>query len=309
MTSSFDEARHYLSSSARPLEQALAAFHFDGGNFDGGSFDSGSFHSANREPAEQALAQFQNADGGFGNAIEPDIQMPQSSVVCTTVGLQTAAQLDLKSSHPIVRKALDYLTDQFDPVINCWAATPDTVNHYPHAPWWHIDPDVEINPDTLSINPGVEAASYFIRWGRRDFDDWLKATLLHTNKPEHHQLLCLIRLFNTPGISSDLRRTIQQTLADSLEAVVETDPSKWAGYCLKPLSLIASPTDFFAERFTHSIHLQLDYEQRQQTQAGAWLPAWNWGGNYPDSWEVAAAQWSSVLTLDMARKLKAFGIT
>ena len=93
-----------------------------------------------------------------------------------------------------------------------------------------------------------------------------------------------------------------------MDTVVETDPSKWAGYCLKPLSLISAPTDFFAEQFMTSINLQLDYEQTQQTQAGAWLPSWDWGGSFPETWQVAGRQWSSVLTLDMARKLRAFDV-
>jgi len=64
-----ERAAGFMRSKARPLERACHAFHF--GN-------------AGRDPVLNALATYQNADGGFGRGLEPDLTLPDSSALCTT---------------------------------------------------------------------------------------------------------------------------------------------------------------------------------------------------------------------------------
>ena len=59
-------ARAFIVAHARPLERAWYAYQFESG------------------PAEavlDTLAAFQNADGGFGHGLEPDVQLPNSSAI------------------------------------------------------------------------------------------------------------------------------------------------------------------------------------------------------------------------------------
>ena len=67
-----DKARAFLAEGARPREQARLAFHLDG---------------ADADAVIHELAQFQNADGGFGHALEGDFRLPDSSPLATWVGL------------------------------------------------------------------------------------------------------------------------------------------------------------------------------------------------------------------------------
>ena len=68
----FTRARDFIYSKARPLERAMFAFHFEGGAVD---------------DVLIALSQFQNEDGGFGQALEPDLRTPTSSALATGEGL------------------------------------------------------------------------------------------------------------------------------------------------------------------------------------------------------------------------------
>lgn len=69
----YAQARRFLLESPRPLEAALFRYRFEEG-------DAAAVYSE--------LARFQNPDGGFGNALEPDIHAQASSVVATTTALQ-----------------------------------------------------------------------------------------------------------------------------------------------------------------------------------------------------------------------------
>ena len=88
---SFDRARRGIHASGRKLEQLR--FHH-------------AFVGPIGEDVALELRTFQNADGGFGHGLEPDFQLPESSPMATTIGLQIAAELELPSSHPVVVAAL-----------------------------------------------------------------------------------------------------------------------------------------------------------------------------------------------------------
>ena len=64
----FEKARAFIRSQARPIDQGLFAFHFE----------SGSSLEVLRD-----LEKFQNADGGFGHGLEPDIRLSKSSPMAT----------------------------------------------------------------------------------------------------------------------------------------------------------------------------------------------------------------------------------
>lgn len=288
----FERGSSYITDNGRPLECALYKYEFS---------------NQPNDESRHCLIAFQNNDGGFGNALEPDIRLPGSSVLCTTVGLQLAVEMGLDSSDFIVQSALDYLSTQFDNKLQCWQATPLAVNDYPHAPWWHREASGEVNKQALVMNPGIEVASYFVRWGRSDFEEWLDHALQAVQNPEQHELLCLARLADTPNLSSDMRVLLQNLITGCADSKIESVPENWGGYCLKPLTIIQAPDHFLAPGFANAISAQLDFEEAQQEDSGAWLPPWDWGGNYPDSWQQARREWSGILTLDMLRRLKKFG--
>ena len=70
---SFEKARTFVIDQGRELERRLLSYYFDDGT-----------------PAAvlDELASYQNQDGGFGNGLEPDIQLPDSSVITTTIALR-----------------------------------------------------------------------------------------------------------------------------------------------------------------------------------------------------------------------------
>ena len=96
---SFEKARTFVMEQGRELERRLLSYYFDDGT-----------------PAAvlSELASYQNQDGGFGNGLEPDIQLPDSSVITTTIALRILREVGATSDDEIVRKAIQYLLAEYD---------------------------------------------------------------------------------------------------------------------------------------------------------------------------------------------------
>jgi hypothetical protein len=65
-------AKEFIYKNARLLDRKRYEFHFEGGT---------------KEEVISVLRAYQNQDGGFGNALEPDIRCPQSQPVPTEMAL------------------------------------------------------------------------------------------------------------------------------------------------------------------------------------------------------------------------------
>ena len=100
------------------------------------------FGSGSKEACLKALMAYQNADGGFGNGIEPDITCPTSS----GIGVETALW---------IMDVLDGFDSQAATALVSWIADnqtqagdiphlPKDMADYPHQPWWK-------NPDGQRI--------------------------------------------------------------------------------------------------------------------------------------------------------------
>ena len=91
----FERARQFLRTQARLLDRALFEHRFE------------------QSPAESVLrelAHFQNDDGGFGHALEPDMRAPTSSALATGIGLRLLRELDCAADHSMVQRAIKYLS-------------------------------------------------------------------------------------------------------------------------------------------------------------------------------------------------------
>ena len=120
----FELAREYIRDHARPVDRALFEFWFKSG-------------SPARVAAE--LRAYQNEDGGFGRALEPDFRLEASSVAATTFAFRYLREVGASSGVPLVPSGIAYLVASYDRDRRAWPHVPPEVNEAPHAPWWHVD--------------------------------------------------------------------------------------------------------------------------------------------------------------------------
>jgi hypothetical protein len=299
----FERAREFLKTQARPLDRALFEHHFE---------------RAPTESVLRELAHFQNDDGGFGHALEPDMRAPTSSALATGIGLRLLSELDCTADHPMVQRALKYLLATFDASTKVWRVIPVDANEFPHAPWWHDkDGSLARTFNDFLVIPRAELVGLLHHYATLVPLQWLTDVTEST-------VACIetIEKFGTGG-GDDLHYAI--TLAETTELperfrarlaarirsvtpnVVARDPQKWSSYCITPLKLAPSPRSLAADLLENVLPLNLDHQIEHQTAEGTWEPTWSWGNLYPDAWAQAKLEWRGSLTLDTLTTLRAFG--
>jgi hypothetical protein len=259
-----------------------------------------------------ALAAFQNPDGGFGRALEPDIRLPDSSALATTVALQILRELGVTSDHALVQGAMRYLLSIYNADHLAWPIIPPNVDEAPHAPWWFYRPDMTLH---LS-NPRPEIAGYCVQYAdvvpANLRDSLLESVLAHfATLPDkmdlHDDLVCYVRLAETVELPDSMRATLIAKLTTMIAASVSRDPAMWGGYVMRPLKAVQSPESPFAAVLGDVLAMNLDYEIEHQGDDGAWWPYWSWGEMHTEVWPVAEREWKGALTLTMLKTLRNFG--
>lgn len=287
----WEKSAVFMQTAARPLEQALFAYQFGTGSL---------------RAVLDALAAFQNEDGGFGHGLEPDVQVADSSTLATTVALQTLRALEVQGSEPLVRQAMRFLQTMYDPAQKSWPFVPQSVAQAPHAPWWKYHADYT----HYWHNPRPEVVGYLLDWAGGGLGKQVLTAVLdtatQTEKIEMHALYCYLRLLTTAALPSDARRTLTPLVKQWAEQLVETNPQKWEMYGLRPLAVAPTPNSLLASRFANAIEIELDYIVQEQQVDGAWWPTWTWGA-YPDAWQQAMQAWKGVITLNNLRTMRDYG--
>jgi hypothetical protein len=293
---SWRKAEEFLRTQARPFEQALFAAAFQGGQV---------------QWALHELAAFQNSDGGFGRGLEPDCQLPDSSILATTVALQHLRALQAPATHPLVKGAMRYLMDTFDSAARAWQFVPPAVVNFPRAPWWEYDADLT----RYLANPRAEIVGYLFDYAQlcpADLRHDLLATTIDylanlNGSLKMHELLCYARLVETRNLPEPARQRLLEMLQPTIAAEVKTNPLEWDSYVLKPLGLAPSPDSCFAPAMQEFIDANLNYEIEQQQEDGSWHPAWTWGNAYPEAWPHAKRAWQGVITVHTMQSLAEYG--
>ena len=293
------KARDFLLTQARPLEQALYRYEFEQGD---------------KETVLEELGEFQNPDGGFGHALEPDFRAEQSSALATSVALDILRDLDISAENPLVSRSIAYLLESYNPETGVWRIIPEGTDASPHAPWWSQE-RLETTFDGFRWNPKAELAGYLwtyeslvpVELKNAVLDSAVQAIEAPLESIGGDALLCYTRLIATKNLPADIQRRIRNSLQELIPVSVELDPEKWGDYCLKPLWLVNSPASPFYETLAEAVESNLDYEIESQCQDGSWTPNWNWAGTFPEAWKQAEREWRGILTLRNLRSMKNFG--
>ena len=107
-TDAFERACELVLRVGRPLEQDQFKYIFG------------------EETVDEVLAEMsklQNDDGGFDHGMEPDIEIPNSSPLCSSVAFQVLRELEVADDHEIVRSGISYFANSYQTEIGGWDPT------------------------------------------------------------------------------------------------------------------------------------------------------------------------------------------
>ena len=296
----FQQAKAFLFDQGRTLEQRLFGVHFG------------------EEPlaaALAALASYQNEDGGFGCALEPDLRAAASSAVATQQAFIVLRAIGATHQEPLVQRAVDYLLHTYASQQGVWPIISLEIEQAPHAPWWNYA-DAAQNFGNFLANPRAALVGYLHDYRElvppeflAQVTDAVVAQLAASReKMEMHDLQCYVSLAETASLPQDVQSRIRAKLLSIAPASLEFDPEKWTGYGLPPLGVVKAPDHFLAAIIPpQTLAANLDFLIDQQQSDGAWAPAWNWAFIDEAAWQAAEQDWKSQITLHNLKLLHAFG--
>lgn len=283
MTDVFARAEQFIWSNARLLDRRLFAYHFHGG--------AGAAVVA-------ALRAYQNDDGGFGNALEPDIRCPDSQPVPVQHALE---YLDaIGADDGLVRRACDFL----ETITTEDGGVPfvlPTARHYPHAPWWHAsdNPPAALNP-TAALTGLLHKANAQHAWlARATAFCWVK--LPGFKAEEMHDLNAVLIFLRYVPERERAQREFDRLMDEARAAGLVADATA-EGYVRKPLDWAPTP-DHPCRAYLSDTEIEAHLDQliAAQQEDGGWNIAW------PAISPACEQEWRGWLTLQKLLTLRAYG--
>lgn len=293
----FESSQRFIERTARPLEVARLHFHFNG---------------ASAQSVLAVLGAYQNADGGFGRALEPDLRALESSALCTALAFQVLRSIRARPENEVVSKGMAYFLKTLDRAKGQWRIVPKSAEDSPHAPWWNQTGREDVF-DRFSLNPTAEILGYLYDCQKQVPDDIITVVsgrvvnhVSDMEKIEMHELLCCLRLLQTRNLPHEDEERLRRKLVEFINATVARDPAQWKGYSLRPLQVVESPDSSFMVGLDQAVAANLDYVISSQCEDGSWTPTWTWGQVFPEIWKTACREWSGMITLENLLLLQRF---
>ncbi|HET9016802.1 MAG TPA: hypothetical protein VFN57_14475 [Thermomicrobiaceae bacterium] len=258
------------------------------------------FEEAASEPVVSALRPYQNPDGGFGNALEPDLRGPTSQPVPTWTALVVLAEVDALND-PMVPRALDYLAS----ITTAEGGVPfvlPAVRDHPHAPWWETTDDL-----TASLNPTACIAGTLMAGGiehpwveRATAYCWRAIAAIDATSP--YEMRAVLPFLDGATDRARAEAAFARVGPKLLEqGLVELDPHA-PGEVQPPLVFAPRPNCLARRLFSDDlIEAHLDALVDAQQPDGGWPIDWL-------VWAPAAGlEWRGWATIEALATLRAYG--
>ncbi|GHV26708.1 hypothetical protein FACS18948_2890 [Clostridia bacterium] len=286
-TPTFTRARAFIYHNARPLDFARFQYHFENGN---------------KEAVLTALSTYQNEDGRFGHALEPDAWNPNSSPIQTWTATEILREINFTDAeHPIIQGMLRYLASGQDFEGKFWYNTMRSNNDYPNAPWWHSESDSTCHND---YNPTACLAGFIIRFadkngklyrlGYRIAKEAYSAYFTQDLLRDMHTAGCFVRLMqycSEAGADVIDLAALQERLKEQVKHSITVDIAQWeTRYICRPSQFFTSHDSIFYVDNKDIADYECNFIIRTQQDDGAWPIPWGWN-DYPEEWAVSKNWW------------------
>ncbi len=300
----YKKTRIFIYRNARPLDLARWQYHFEGGL---------------KEAVLVTLAAYQNEDGGFGHALEPDAWNPNSSPIQTWTATEILREINFTdNTHPIIQGILRYLASGKDFEGKNWYNTVRSNNDYPHAPWWHTDSNSTCHH---SYNPTACFAGFIVRFADRDSDLYRLGCRIAKEAydaysgqdllGDMHTAACYIRLWQyceETGMVDVIDLTaLKERLREQVQHNMTKNTAEWeTGYICKPSQFFNTRSSIFYADNRDIADYECEFIIKSQLEDGSWNIPWGWNG-YLEEWSISKNWWKGNGAILNMMYLKGFG--
>ncbi|MCH5160733.1 MAG: hypothetical protein J1G04_01765 [Clostridiales bacterium] len=284
-----NKARDFIYRNARPLDLALWRYHFEGGS---------------RKDVLDILSYYQNADGGFGYALEPDCWNVNSTPMAAWKALTVLKEIGIDAQDNIVKKILSYLDSGKDFENGMWYNTVKSNNEHPHAVWWECRNGLGVP----SANPTVSLAGFALKFADKQSALYKKSATIVKREAERFIAAPVCDMHVTPvylelyEYCADIKdfdlfdlAAYKTALYSAIKNTVCTDTDKWAKeYVCKPSVFYDSSKVVFEILDGELCEAEGELLLKTQLDDGSYNIPWIWHNDYTEYY-VAANWWKSAV--------------
>lgn len=305
----YKEVCTWIHRNARPLEMALWDFYFENGS---------------KEAVIDALAYYQNEDGGFGNGVEPDCWNPESSPYSTLVALGILERIAFVETvgigHPMVQGILRFLESGKYSNEDGWLFSIPSNDNYAHAPWWGYDEE-QNKIQSMGITAGL--CAFILNFGDRGSELYERAFAYTKKILKKASESDEFGEMGAGGVCSLIGTIMQKNLTSSFEceslmdkmaavvnSTIERDTQRWSMYTPRPSEFIPAPASPFYKGNEAIVEKELDYLIETRNPGGVWNITWTWFDlteKYSGEFAVSQNWWMASKAIEKLGFLKNFG--
>lgn len=292
----------WIHKNARELEIALWKYHFENGN---------------KMDVVNALQYYQNQDGGFGNAVDPDNWNVNSLPYATLFAINILKDIEFfDMQHPIYSGIKKYLEDErVSP--EGWTFTVSSNEAYPHAIFYNFDDDYNKTESTGII---LGFCSFIIEYGRDSksyqlvrgmIDNLLEK--LYSDELGDMGPSGYITLINTmkkgklEGYDYD---KLEERLKVLVNNSIQRNPEQWPFYGYRPSDYIKSKDSIFYQDNKEIVEVELNFLAETLPYNDIWPISWSWFDNnekYPKESAISGNWCKAIKAIERVTFLKNFG--
>ena len=298
-----EKSQNFIYKNARPLDRARWDFLFVG---------------ASSQNVLECLSAFQNPDGGFAHALEPDCWNVNSTPLQTWVATRILREVHLDDkNHPLIQSIIRYLLSGHEFNGHTWNGlnTVPSNNDYPHAPWWSFTKTHE-----TSYNPTASLAGFILAYtsegtpehelarkiAQEAYDSLKKRYPLDSM----HEVACFVELYEylkecniTQVIDLD---EFKGLLHQQVDTILTRKTDTWnTDYVCKPSLFIKNKASDFYLGNKEICAFELEFIKQTQRADGTWDVTWSWDA-YPEQWAISKNWWKSDIIIRNLAYLRAF---
>jgi len=302
--STHSEIKTWIYRNGRDLELSLWKYHFENGT---------------KEDVISALSYYQNEDGGFGNALEPDNWNPNSTPYTTLNAISILKEIEFVDlNHPIYKGILNYLYSEKDLMEYGWRFCVPANDNYPHAPWWNFEEESNL---TESIGVTARLSVFVLNYADKSSILYQKAAALvkslisklpaDSNFGEmgiggYVELLEAMKELNLGEYDYN---SLQLKVKELVKNSIENDIAKWKDYGVRPSNYIKSPQSIYYEDNKVIVESELNYLMDTLPQNNIWEITWTWFDNnekYSKEFAISENWWKANKAIEKLCFLKTF---
>jgi hypothetical protein len=284
MSQILESAQTFLWSNARLLERRLFAF---------------LFHDGDPDYVRTALLAYQNADGGFGNALEPDKRTASSQPIDQEIALRVLDDIGF-DTHIAIQ-----ICGFLETITTAEGGVPfvlPTVRDAPRAEWW--DTDLDEPPASLNPTASIAGLLHKHRIGHPWLDraaEYCWQAMEQLQSINSHDFLCVQLFLEHAPDRERAERAFERISALLREGGhIAYDPSA-TGYVFTPLTYAPTPQSMSHRLFdAAALRRHLAALADQQQSDGGWLIAW------PAVSPACELEYRGMATLNALKTLRAY---